>query len=1680
MNPARPGRSLPTPMCRRRSRGRLGQQCILPALVLLSCRVQRGYAEDVCAFFSTPASLALVEGVPQGADLEGCAAFLHDATPECQLQCSTSGSFRHIAGSGMIRCDPTNLIAGSNSEPEFEYVGTLSCEDVSSGLSAQLVMSVDFGSITAGEFIGANVTVVDSAGTVVPVLDGQACAQLVETPSPSNQWAYLRSAEVQDVTVVVFANYSQFYEDNPSDPLEVLPLSSADIELNRTLNSGTFVLQFQHLKKVERTPHVSWNASAADMQLALQTLEEIHMVSVSKVVRETRHYEELGVHPYGTVVTGVTFTSTWSVTFRGNLAGSDLEILSPLWSSAGCPTCEPFDSADSAHVTVDEAVAGSFWPCAPFVEGVASFPTLQINEVGKHAIHYYFDRWQVDTSEFNVSVGPVATVVMLQEPGFALGGSAFASQPVLAATDLGGNQVHNVSFGAVTASLLYQYEQNEDGSFNYTMHNAPNGTLGPESEITRRFDEGVATFRNLKIDVPGLYAILFDSNLDVEWPFVVHHRQRVGVGQPAKLGIRAQPDYEEAGVPFAIQPVIELQDEAGNVVDWDSESRILATIHRNPCAGNIGGSGSRERSLFNHDWGLVNTSGCGTLMRAEVQRLSVYLANVDPANVTLSVSFQMGVKVTTGGQFDRFDYYGSAGTVDVPFLATAEEMRAALESLPAIGFLRVTKSIETGSAYNLADWDVTFVSDKGNIPAMEIGCSGGMPCDTLFNASVLNASAPYVIATEVHEVVHGCLSPELCLDAEEFYVDHIAVSADSGIATFTDLSIDTAGSGYVLRFELEGSDGNVTVDSAELEIFVGEPAFLAAQPLLGSGHWANGEALSTPPTVVLWDAGFNRISGLSGEDGHVVASIVADSNSVPLVQDFLDHGNGSACVGGGTELFLPAHWQAPSVSAGVCRSICSAKAACSGYMTNSSALSMLASQASSLRGTSDTCLLFANKTHVADMCTPSKFTVTTDWNRTAFAVNGMDLAALTDDYIADRPSQLYDFWRQEAGGGYAVVALSSVCTPTDIVAARAFHVVEDDPVENDMWQTSLETFVSNDVADGNVVLVSLEWEDLANCDDWQGTGAPTAPCPASSLALSGLLGATVTAADVASCNAACGGISGDRGNCSYALIAVKGLNNGSDTPAVNEFLNCTRVVGCGYDILFADGGCQSGEYETFQHAEVLGDTYTVDECYQACRDIAWCEHFAAGAAGGRRQGECLVYSGKCSSRSSDTALVTYEMRPCSAEAIIDVTSTWSYQTASALNSSNVASVDAANASFESQGDFVHTGVSSMASQWASYRCFERNFHDLYDVRAGQWKQPLDNGWANFSSMGFSRPGSYEVRYEFVRFVADEIKGTGYRCPNNQAAILLAEFTPSATHCQGLCVDKGTECSFAVFWSGRGATGYCELCSAPFIYYQDGYYRGSVADLVPVDGADAREGRRPVSSERYVTTVFARRVYGDLQEVVSMDIRPSAEYVVSAATPLAGELVGAAVAVGEGGIVVAGAYGSSVPTYEVQYLRTTATSNTWAPEVQVLQVGVREHSHEIQTITLSPLHPVDVGGTFTVSWNGRGPSRAVPFDVSAVQLEKILEEDLSGVGDLEVTRLSDWQCEEGACLYQWRVTFVSVNETYLGCHAFSDGEGTARDGTPCAYPFKVGNKVFTSCANGREEGGRVAAGGDPDR
>lgn len=60
----------------------------------------------------------------------------------------------------------------------------------------------------------------------------------------------------------------------------------------------------------------------------------------------------------------------------------------------------------------------------------------------------------------------------------------------------------------------------------------------------------------------------------------------------------------------------------------------------------------------------------------------------------------------------------------------------------------------------------------------------------------------------------------------------------------------------------------------------------------------------------------------------------------------------------------------------------------------------------------------------------------------------------------------------------------------------------------------------------------------------------------------------------------------------------------------------------------------------------------------------------------------------------------------------------------------------------------------------------------------------------------------------------------------------------------------------------------------------------------------------------------------------------------------------------------------------------------------------------------------VGGFFTLSWNGRGPTRPIPAHADAEQVQAFAEEDLAGIGTLSVTQ-TEFVTETGANTFEVR-------------------------------------------------------------
>ncbi|MBI1723711.1 MAG: hemagglutinin, partial [Gemmatimonadetes bacterium] len=353
--------------------------------------------------------------------------------------------------------------------------------------------------------------------------------------------------------------------------------------------------------------------------------------------------------------------------------------------------------------------------------------------------------------------GPPTKLAFLQQASGASGGSPFATQPTVAVLDANGNRVLTVT---VTVHVAI-------GT------NPATGTLSGTVDAAAR--NGVASFSGLAIDkaasgytliatAPGLTSATSE-------PF------EVVVGPPARIGIVTQPAGASGGAAFTTQPVFEIVDRGGNRV-VAATAQVTVAIGANPASGTLSG--------------------------------------------TTTVTPQNGLATFAGLKIDK------AGT---GYGLTAS----------ATGLTSVTTAafdVVVGPAAQL------------NFAVHPVGGPGGLPLPTQPNVEVTDLGGNRVTASTASVTVsfgtnrgNGTLSGTLTL------------AAVSGLASFTDLSVDKAASGYTLVAKTTGLDSAV---SAAFAITVGVPAkvLFATQPVGGPG----GGAFATQPTVEIADAGGNRVT----------------------------------------------------------------------------------------------------------------------------------------------------------------------------------------------------------------------------------------------------------------------------------------------------------------------------------------------------------------------------------------------------------------------------------------------------------------------------------------------------------------------------------------------------------------------------------------------------------------------------------------------------------------------------------------------------------------------------------------------------------------------------------------------------------------------------------------------------
>jgi hypothetical protein len=256
------------------------------------------------------------------------------------------------------------------------------------------------------------------------------------------------------------------------------------------------------------------------------------------------------------------------------------------------------------------------------VAGVATFSAVNPTTAGSaNTLYANGDSLpQVTSGTFTVNAATANKLVFTTQPGNGTGGSALSTQPQVTLEDQYGNTVTGTAQN-VTVAI-----QNNAG---------PGGTLSGTTTVAVNTGTGVATFSGLSINKIGTGYTLTatGSTVDTTAGTIVSSGFNVTVGAASQLVFTTQPSASTvAGVAFAQQPVVTIEDAGGNTVTSGADSTVSVGLTLTTGTGALGGT-----ALINAVNGVADFTGKG---------LSINYVGTDKV-LTATATVTAGTRTTT-------------------------------------------------------------------------------------------------------------------------------------------------------------------------------------------------------------------------------------------------------------------------------------------------------------------------------------------------------------------------------------------------------------------------------------------------------------------------------------------------------------------------------------------------------------------------------------------------------------------------------------------------------------------------------------------------------------------------------------------------------------------------------------------------------------------------------------------------------------------------------------------------------------------------------------------------------------------------------------------------------------------------------------------------------------------------
>ena len=276
--------------------------------------------------------------------------------------------------------------------------------------------------------------------------------------------------------------------------------------------------------------------------------------------------------------------------------------------------------------------------------GVATFPVLILNTVGNYTLQAH-DATPLFTSapssSFAITPAGANRLVVTQQPSStATAGVNFGTQPIVAEVDAYGNIVTSDSASVITVTR------------------GNHGTAALQgSSFSVTLVSGIATFSGLSYNVAESLNLAF--SIDTAAFTTTSTDIVVSAAAAAKLAIVQQPSSTAtAGGAFATQPIVQEQDQFGNVVLADSVHTVTAA------RGNLGTAALQGSTLTVT---LVNGVATFSGLSYNIAETINLTFTSDIGGVTPTTSTNIAVSPTTASQLVMLRQPSSTATAGVAF-----------------------------------------------------------------------------------------------------------------------------------------------------------------------------------------------------------------------------------------------------------------------------------------------------------------------------------------------------------------------------------------------------------------------------------------------------------------------------------------------------------------------------------------------------------------------------------------------------------------------------------------------------------------------------------------------------------------------------------------------------------------------------------------------------------------------------------------------------------------------------------------------------------------------------------------------------------------------------------------------------------------------------------------------------